>query len=80
MNRTKDCRKNKRQMSKHAQMTTLTSFPHSLANQKNLIFLLGLILPSASIVNKRSGSFRKKDLFRKFLSELKKMMTMSAIF
>jgi len=26
------------------------------------------------------NSFRKKDLFRKFLSELKKIMTMSAIF
>ena len=48
LNRTKGCKKNKWHMPKRAQMTTLMSFAHSLANQKKWIFLLGQISPSAS--------------------------------
>ena len=49
LNRTKDFAKriNCSCHKKHAQMTTLRSFAHNLANQKNLIFLLGQISLSA---------------------------------
>ena len=48
LSRTEDFVKNELHMPQHVQGTTLTSFVHNLANQKNWIFLFDQILPLVS--------------------------------
>ena len=51
-------------------MTTLSSFAHSLANQKHLIFLLGQILLSASSTRDLGIKLSLTALFAVYVTDL----------